>query len=37
MDELVELFGKSWQLEQNKQQEQTSRFKADVPLLVLPK
>ena len=35
MDELVELFGKSWHLEQNKQQELTLRFKADVPLLSL--
>jgi len=35
MDELVELFGKSWYLEQNKQQELTSRIKVDVPLLIL--
>ena len=35
MDELVELFGKSWQLEQQKQQKLTSRFRVDVPLLIL--
>ena len=35
MDELVELFGKSWQSERNKQQVLKSRFKVDVPLLVL--